>query len=747
MKSNRFYILLLLFLFVFVAVGQAARAATLEGMVLDPSGQAVPNARVSLIQSLVTVGELQADARGAYRFADVEGGAYQLVASSPGLSSPAMDIVLANAEAKRQDIHLEISALASQVVVSASLGGALVPQIGSSLSLIDRQEIEDRATQNIVEVLRGVPGTEVSQAGRRGGVTGIYIRGGESNYNAVLIDGIPMNDFGGAFDTASLPADGIEKVEFIRGPESALYGSNAVTGVINLISSRGEGPPRFTVMADGGTYETRRFAVGGSGLTRGLSWSFNLSRLDSNGAVVNDRYRNQSAFLSLGYRQGNRRQLDFHFFGNANDAGAPGPYGSEPIPGLFPGIDTISRGKRNLFGYQVGYTEQFSSRVRQVTTASFATNDLFYHMPWNDMQSDSLRGLFNTRSEISISSNDTLAVGFEFNREQIKNTYLTDGTGVPFDLPRTSLAFFAENRWNPFSRMFVTAGVRVDNLRTSEINPDPAMYVDRPLIPANSIVKVNPRISAAYIAHDDNSDSIFGRTRIHGSYGTGIRPPDVYNLAFTNNPALKPEQSSSFDAGFEQGFFSSHAIADFTYFYSRFHDQIVTLGGSLTNLSSYRSDNLNNSRAQGVEITFRVRPIQSLELSGQYTFVDSEILALDGSSLAKSPFEVGQPLLRRPRNAASYSITWQHRRLTLSTNAYLRGIVLDTEPNWGASMGFFDNKGYVRADIGFSYRLQHGIELYGRLNNFLNQKYEEVFGYPSLPLNFVAGMKFSFSAE
>jgi outer membrane cobalamin receptor len=746
MKSNRLYILLLLYLLFFSAVGQAVRAATLEGTVLDPSGQAVPNARISLIQSLVTIGELQADAQGGYKFADVEAGDYQLVASSPGLSSPPMNIVLAKAEAKTQDIRLEISALESQVVVSASLGGVLVPQIGSSLSLIDRQEIEDRATQNIVEVLKGVPGIEVSQAGRRGGVTGIYIRGGESNYNAVLIDGIPMNDFGGAFDTASLPADGIETVEFIRGPESALYGSNAVTGVINLISRRGEGPPRFTAMADGGSHTTTRFAVGGSGLTRGLSWSFNLSRLDTNGAVTNDDYRNQSAFLSLGYRQGNRRQLDFHFFGNANDSGAPGPYGSDPLD-LYYGIDTVSRSKRNLFGYQVGYMEQFSSRVRQVTSVSLSTNNFFYHDSWSDSESDTLRGIINTRSEISISNKDSLAVGFEYNREQIENTYLTDETGDTFALPRTSLAFFAENRWNPFGRLFLTAGVRVDNLRTSEINPDPTMWVDRPLIPENSIVKVNPRISAAYIARDNTAGSMLGRTRIHGSFGTGIRPPGVFDLAFTDNPDLKPEQSSSFDTGLEQTLFDSRAVVDVTYFLSRFEDQIVTLGGSLSNLSSYRSDNLKNTRAQGMEITFRLRPIQSLELSGQYTFVDSEILALDGSDSAKNPFTVGQQLLRRPRNSASYNITWQHRRLTLSTNAYLRGIVLDTEPNWGATMGLFDNKGYVRSDIGFTYRFPRGVEFYGRINNFLNQKYEEVFGYPSLHLNFITGLKFTFSAE
>ena len=119
------------------------------------------------------------------------------------------------------------------------------PQIGSSVSLISKQEIEDRGAQNALEVIRGIPGIEVSQAGRRGGVTGVYIRGGESKYNAVMVDGIPLNEFGGSFDMASLPADGIERVEITRGPQSALYGSNAVTGVINIISRRGEGRAKF----------------------------------------------------------------------------------------------------------------------------------------------------------------------------------------------------------------------------------------------------------------------------------------------------------------------------------------------------------------------------------------------------------------------------------------------------------------------------------------------------------------------
>ena len=750
MRINRISILFLLFL---LAAANALWAGTLEGTVLDPLGQVVPGAHVSLNRSLVIVDERQTDARGIYRFEGLQDGTYQLAANAPGLTSPPMDVEIRNAGVTKQEIHLMLSALISQVVVSASLGGALAPEIGSSVSVITRQDIDDRGAQNAFEVIRGIPGIEVSQAGRSGGTTGVYMRGGESNYNAVMVDGIPLNQFGGDFDLASLPADGIERIEVIRGPESALYGPNALTGVINIVSRKGEGPPSFTVLAEGGSHATRRFATGGSGLNGGFSWSYNFSRMDTDGVVQNDEYRNQSAFISLGYRQNSQRQFDFHFFGNANDAGAPGPYGSDPNH-LFYGIDTVSRGKQNLFGYQLGYTEQVSSRFRQVTTVSLATNDTFYHSPYGDSDNNNLRGIFNTRSEIAVSERDTLAAGFEFNREQTRYTYLVDNQGNPFLLPRTSLGYFVENRWSPSDRLHLITGVRLDNLRTNSLPPtSPTDFNQRPFIPATSILKVNPRLSLSYLASTRDSQDLFGGTRLHGSFGTGIRPPDSFELGYTNNPGLKPERSVSFDAGVEQKLFASRSVLDFTYFYNRFQDQIVTLGGSMTNLSSYRSANLKNSKAQGLEVSFRLQPVRSLEMGGEYTFLDSAILALDGAALANAPFQVGQPLVRRPRNSASYNLAWKHRNLMLHTNAYIRGATLDVDPSYGlsaCSFGmpcFFTNKGYTRVDAGFSYRILHGVEIYGRLNNVLNQKYEEVFGYPALRLNFVTGMKFSFSKE
>jgi outer membrane receptor protein involved in Fe transport len=750
MKSDRFSIFLLLLLFTLFPVSHSVWAATLEGTVLDPGGKVVPAARVSLLRSLIAIGEQQADARGVYRFNSIEAGTYQILASSPGLSSTSIEVVLSDDKTKKQDIPLKVSAMASQVVVSASLGGALIPQIGSSVSIIDRQEIEDRAAENVVEIVRGVPGVEINQTARRGGMTSVFIRGGESNSNAILLDGIPMNQFGGEFYLESLPSDGIDRVEITRGPESALYGSNAMTGVINLISQKGEGAPRFTALAEGGSYDTRHFATGGNGLNRGFSWSYNLSRIDSDGANINDNYRSQSALLGIGFSQ-NKRQFRFNFFGNADDAGDPGAYGSDPDK-FFWGLNLTNRVKQNLFGYKVNHNEQLSSRIRQVTTVSLSTNDYRYIYPGGASFIENLRGVANTRSEIRVSDKDALAVGFEFNREQTKdNFYLTDNNSSPFLLQRTGLAYFAENRWSPSSRIHTTIGIRVDNLRTHSL---PAGYYgSRPFIPADSLTKVNPRLSLAYIAHEGGSSGKFGMTRFHGSFGTGIRPPSGYELGDTNNPELKPEKSVSFDAGVEQLFCSSRAAIDVSYFQNRYRDLIVDLGGSMANLSSFSSANLANSRARGMELSFRLHPMQSLEMSGQYTFLDSAILALDGASTVDKPFTVGQQLLRRPRNSASYNITWHHRRLMLNTNAYFRGDELEVEPNMGVyacTIGFpclFTNPGHIKANAGFSYSLQHGVEIYGRISNLLNRKYEETLGYPSLRLNFMAGMRFRFSAE
>ena len=734
--------------FLILLFATAAHAGSLGGTVLDPSGRPVPQAQVTLLRSLVVLDQVQTDSQGTFKFTGLANGKYQLSASATGLASSQVEMDVRGAEPQTTDLHLKITAVQQQVVVSASLGDALASEVGSSVSIVSGQEIKDRAALNVLDVLTGIPGVEVSQAGRIGGVTGVYVRGGQSNYNLVMVDGIELNQFGGAFDFAPLPADGVDRVEVTRGPESALYGPNAVTSVINIVTTQGEGAPHFTVQAEGGNFTTRRFLGNGSGVTGGLAWGFSVSRMDTGGLVQNDNFRNQTAFLSLGYHRSPRRRVDFHFIGNANDAGAPGPYGSDP-DGLFSGIDTFTRDKQNLFGWVGSYSEQITSKFRQVTSFDLSTNDYYFRSPYGDSYSDNLRAVLNTRSEVAVSSKDFFVAGFEYNREQVKNTYIADDSSVPFVLPRTSLAFFAENRWSPAHRLFLTTGFRVDDLRTHELPP--GAFGERPLLPPSTVAKFNPRVAAAYMLRESHGSAWDG-TRLHASFGTGIRAPDGFNLAFTDNPKLKPETSISFDVGFEQRFFQGKAVLDITYFENHFHDQIVTLGGSLTNLSSFSSGNLGNSRAQGAEISFQVHPIRSLQMSVEYTLDKTAVLSLDGTSLALAPLQVGQHLFLQPRNSGAYNVTWRHRNLMLNTNAYIRGTALNVEPNYGlGACSFFalpcqfQNEGYFRMDGGFSYRLPKGVEIFGRMDNMLNRKYEQVLGYPSLPFNFLAGVRYTFA--
>ena len=730
----------------FVLSGIFAQGASIEGSVFDPSGRPVPHARIDLLRALAPLADSETDSWGKYKFNGISKGDYSLVANAAGFSTSSVEVRIIEAGAAvTVELHLKLSAVAQQVVVSAAPGGELAPQAGSSLSVVGHQEITDRSVQTVFDALRELPGLEVNQTGRRGGKVGVFIRGGNSNYNLVMVDGVEVNLFGGDFDFAPLTADGVDQVEVIRDPESALHGPNAVTGVINVVTRKGHKPTRFSLLEEAGSFTTWRIVSGAAGQVHGLGWAVDASRLYSGGVVPNDRYQDQSAILRLDYSRSPRRQASFRFFGNANDAGDPGPFGSDPLH-LFTGIDLISRDKQNLFAYQGSYSEQVTSRFRQVGTASISTNNYFLHTPFGDSFWDNLRAVLNTRSEFVVSDNDFLVAGFEYQREQVKNTFIADANNTPFLLPRTSYAYFAENRWNPAHRWFITTGIRADDIRTHALPPDAFGF--RPLLPASAVVQVNPRIGVAYMARDGRGKTGgSASTRLHGSFGTGIRPPDGFELAFTNNPRLKPERSISFDSGIEQRLFNDRAVLDVTYFFNRFKDQIVVLGGSLAHLSNFVSDNLANSRAQGAEASFRIQATRSLQVSGEYTRLNTAVLSLNHSTLAQTPFRVGQPLIRRPRNSAGWNATWRHGGMMLNLNSYIRGPVLDVEPNLGVSGGLFRNKGYVVANAGFSYAVTRGFEVYGRLNNFLNQKYEESFGFPALHLNFLAGIRFNFPAE
>jgi outer membrane receptor protein involved in Fe transport len=425
--------------------------------------------------------------------------------------------------------------------------------------------------------------------------------------------------------------------------------------------------------------------------------------------------------------------LGLHGDFDSNQVGEPGPWGSDPKD-TFTGIDTVSRSKNNFSDYLAHYQVDLWDRVREDLFGTFFLNNNGYQSPYGFSFNRDLRARGEARTIVSVTRHYTVALGVSDGQEEVENSYITDADYQTFPIRRRDTAVYLENRLEVGRRLFLSAGVRGEFIHTAFIPTD---GISRPFFPAQTISRANPKLAAAYV---------LGRTRWHSSFGTGMRPPAGFDLAYTNNPALKPERTRGLDAGVEQKLFHDRLALGGTYFYNHFYDLIVTLGGSLSQLGLYQTGNLANSRAQGGEFSAKLRPARWIFVSGWYTLLKSEILSLNGSeNLAPAPFQVGQELLRRPANSGAVVAAFTRGKVGVDLTGYFRGSVLDVEPTYGATNGLFRNPGYANLGININYALGRGLTAYGDLRNALNQHYEEVFGYPSLRLNFVAGMKWTLS--
>ena len=706
----------------------AVHAETVQGKVADPSGAAIAGARVAAVNRVGVMAQAVSDVAGAFQISVADAAGANLLVTAPGFETKTVPLPQAGV------ITLAIAPQNDSVTVAGSTMDIPLSQQGSSISIIPREEIAARNEAQAVDLIRYLPGLTVAATGSRGAQASLFIRGGDYDYNLVEINGVPIDWFGGVVDFAHVPTDFLDHIEVIRGPQSAVYGAYANSGVVNFVTRSPEEKTEFEVLAEGGSHYERRFALGGSGTLRGFGIGAYLSRLDDDGPVANGDYHNKNLFLTLTRNTG-RQSFAANGNFNASDVGEPGPYGSDPAH-LFTDIDLISRSRVNLSDYGAHYQIDVTPQVRQELFANVFWSNSFYVSPYGDSYNNNYRGQLEERTVVSVTSHYTMALGYAFAREELRNTYINDPSAGIFPLQRNQQGIYWENRFEFGGRLFVNAGAREEIIQTGRIAADPV--VGRPEFPADTILKLNPKLAVAYALREG--------TRLHTSTGTGIRPPSGFELAFTDNPRLKPERTASFDAGLEQRLFRNHVSLDATYFYNRFYDLIVVLGGSLTHLSSFMSDNLSNSRAQGAELAARFRPARWISVAGTYTFLDSQILSLSGSTnLAPQYFVVGQPLARRPRNSGTIVATFSRGKLSANVTGYFRGKDLDVEPNYGPAYGVFYNPGFANFGLNVNYALTRGVTLYGNLRNALNWHYEEALGYPSPLLNFVSGVKWTFS--
>ena len=702
----------------------SAMAAGLSGRVIDPDGRPVANAEVVITGPMAAPQRATTDLTGMFTVPALAPGRYTVFASAPGLVSDAIAVDITH-EPATADLALRISAVSETLVVSAAQIDQPLSRTPDSVTVIGGGEIAARQQFTLGAALRSVPGLTLQQSGGPGTLTSLFIRGGESDYTLVLVDGVRANAFGGGLDLSQVPLHDVERIEVLRGSQSALYGSDAIAGVIQVITRRG-GAPSAHAQVETGSRDMRRLAAGTTGEVNSIRWQLGVNYAEDEGFVVNDAARQRQGSGAMGWRHAvTGADVQASILYVDTERGSPGPYGSDPAK-RFDGIDTVARGSTTRAGGGARWVQPWfgaASRIRQRVDIDVADHDLTFVSRFGTSEGTTRRSHARVQTDVAAGAAIGFSGGVEWLGERGGSTFITAGTAGEVPVDRGVLGVFGEGRWNTSDRFTLTAGLRGERITRAALPGDPLAFQPRPDFPQETITSVNPKIAASFLLRPG--------TRMRGSFGTGIRPPDAFEIAFTDNSGLKPERSRSGELGVSQTFAGSALQLDGTAFFNAYEDLIISVGRTFSGISRYRTDNLSNARARGVELSAAWRLNSSFDIRGAYTFLDSDILAVTGSPSAQAPYAVGDALLRRPRHSGSLDGSWSHARGAAFFQIQMRGEALDAEPSFGPTGGLYLNPGHTVANIGGSWRPVKAVEVFARALNLFDREYEEVLGYPA----------------
>jgi len=724
--------ILFLLLLSFGGVSPASAQADISGFVVDQDGAAVPRARVRLLSA--DGGELAqrfADARGSFRFDHAPCAGCLLEASLPGFAAGTAAV-----SASPVRIALAIGPIREAVVVSATRGETPVSQVGSAVTVFDSESIERRGTPLVGELLRSTPGVAVVRVGGFGNITSMFVRGGESSYNKVLLDGIPLNEPGGTFDFSNVTTQSLDRVELVRGAHSALFGTDAMASVVHLVTKRAARP---TLLAsfEAGSYDTQRGSVT-AGAARG-PWdlSAHASRYHTDNRVPNNAFRNTTLSANGGVRVSDDLSLRFVARGEIGRAGSPGAtaFGRPDLDAFYARRLAVGgvtaqhvRGlwqQRATYGLSASYAESTNVVADPPYTPAF--DGRIAPFAFSDFTYDSLTDL--TRHHASYQVDRRMAAGrldhqvtgaidWDGERAELRNRLAA--TVVPASRDNVGAAI-QHQLLGP--RFALTSGLRVE--RNDSFG-----------------TAVAPRVAFVYVVRDD--ERRFGDTRVKASAGAGVKEPTITQSfspspSFLGNPDLEPERARTFDAGIEQRLFAGRAKVEFTGFYGRFENIIST---RTLSFNPFRAQyfNIGLTHARGTELSIETVPITGLTLRGGHTFLDSEVTR----STSTSPvFAVGQWLFRRPRHSGFIDAAWSSGPVSVDVHATFVGERVDSD---FASLApaMTSNEGYATFDVGGVYRVTRRFTMFARIENIGDADYMEPLGYLAWKRSARAGVKVGF---
>jgi outer membrane cobalamin receptor len=745
----RFLVRSILSALLLIAPVRVWAAGPVTGRILDPDGRPLADARVLLVSAQTVVASSATARDGSFELLPAGEGAYEIRVAAEGFRGDPVPVSITDAAIDLGSIRLAVSAVTESVVVSAAQVEVPLSASTSAVTVLTGEDLRLGQFESIADALRGVPGLTVAANGGRGALTSIFPRGGESDYSLVFVDGVQANAFGGGFDFAHLTIANIDRLEVVRGPQSALFGANAIGSVVRVVTRRG-GPPSLDGSIEGGSFGTLRLALGSAGSRGRWSWGAAAERLESDGlagetaangeTVSNDRYERGTAALSAGWRADSGATVRGDFRADRDERGAPGPFGSDP-GGTFAGIARDDVGTNDRWMAALGLSMPLPRALHAQALVTHARVDGNFTSVFAGSPSVSENSSRRTTARVQLDGRPggsfETSAGAELLGERAGSTFfVSDGDRVAID--RSLVGIFAEARWSRAARLFVTAGLRTERIVRDSL-PEDAALAGRPALPSDTVVSTNPKIAAAWYVRSAGGSY----TRLRASAGTGIRPPDGFELAFTDNPSLKPERSRSADAGVDVALAGGRVLLESTAFFNRFDDLIVAVG-ALSGSSRYRTDNISNAQSRGLELSAAGRARAGgadLHARIAYTWLDTEILAADGSSSAPGGFEPGDRLLRRPAHQVALDVAVRAGRIGAFVRAGGRGLVRDVDPTFGSFGGVYDAPGYIVWDGGASWTITRSLELIGRVTNLLDRAYEESLGYPAPGRGVFAGVR------
>ena len=589
-----------------------------------------------------------------------------------------------------------------------------------AVTVITGEELRAEGVVRVTDALQRVAGAAVSRTGAFGATTTLFLRGGERDYVKVLVDGVPVNDAGGDFDFASLTTDDVERIEVQRGPGSVVYGSDAVTGVVQIFTRRGADRARASLEARAGSYATREGSADAAGRLGALSYSAGAATRRTDGILAfNNQYRNDAlnALLRLAPTAATDLQLTSRWTGSTY-------HFPTDFAGAVADSNQYTRERRLTTGLEAGW------RIVAPLEARLLLSD-------------------NRANRVSDNAPDSPGDSADFYSRDDADRYRR-GADLRLDanLPRGSVAtvgaaYEAEGETSHGTSAFGTSQLPATDFHERRINR--AGYAQ--LVAWGG----GPTTMTVGGRYDDNGSFGIFRTgraalsvalplglRARAAAGNAFKEPafsEIYSTAFSvGNLDLRPERTRSYEGALERGFAHDVVTIAATYFSQRFDDMVQyrpTAPSDDPAMPNYF--NVASAKAAGVEVELRARPLATLSASAQFSYVATRVI--DAGFGASGTFVAGDPLLRRPMRSASATLAYApSRRRSLS--ATISHVGSRSDRDFVASARPVTLPAYTTLDLGGSLDLglrspAPAVALAARVENALSRRYQSVYGYDS----------------